>query len=59
MPELPEVETVRKSLLNHILNRKIISIDILYPNMIKTDINNFKPSLENAKVIDIQRIGKY
>lgn len=59
MPELPEVETVRKSLLNHILNRKIISIDILYPNMIKTDINSFKPSLENAKVIDIQRIGKF
>ena len=34
MPELPEVETVRRTLKNFVLNKKIISIDVLYPNTV-------------------------
>ena len=33
MPELPEVETVRKRLLKRLKNRKIKSINILYDNI--------------------------
>ena len=34
MPELPEVETVRRTLENFILNKKIEDIKILYPRFI-------------------------
>ena len=33
MPELPEVETVRRTLENFILNKKIEDIKILYPKI--------------------------
>ena len=41
MPELPEVETVRRTLENFILNKKIEDIKILYPKslmMIKKNL---------------------
>ena len=37
MPELPEVETVRRKLENFILNKKIKNIKILYPKIIEDD----------------------
>lgn len=36
MPELPEVETVRKYLKQSVLNKKIKEVTILLPKMIKT-----------------------
>ena len=30
MPELPEVETVKNSLKNYVLNRKIFKVDVSY-----------------------------
>lgn len=59
MPELPEVETVKESLKKHLLNRKILSVDVLYERMILTDINEFKDSLKNTTIKDIRRKGKY
>ena len=41
MPELPEVETVRRGLEKLILGKKISSIEIRYPKMIKTDLDLF------------------
>ena len=35
MPELPEVETVRNTLKNQILNKKIIDIEIFYSGIIE------------------------
>ena len=35
MPELPEVETVRRTLINFVLKKKIVSVDVLYPNIIE------------------------
>ena len=34
MPELPEVETVRNTLKNQILNKRIINIDVFYSGII-------------------------
>ena len=34
MPELPEVETVKNSLKNYVLNRKILKVDVLYKGII-------------------------
>ena len=35
MPELPEVETVRKTLKNLILNKEIRDIDVFYEKMVR------------------------
>lgn len=58
MPEIAEVETVKRTLLNKILNKKIKKIDILYQNIISSkslDIN----LLINETFQDIKRAGKW
>ena len=42
MPELPEVETVRRGLEKLILGKKISSVEVRYPKMIKTDLDEFR-----------------
>lgn len=59
MPELPEVETVRRTLLLKLKNKKIINVDILYPNIIKTDIKYFEKNVIGQTITDIHRMGKY
>lgn len=59
MPELPEVETVLRSLEKLIINNKIIDIEINYPKMIKTDVNLFKNNLINQSFNFFSRRGKY
>ena len=45
MPELPEVETVRRVLKNEILDKTITNVDVFYPNMIESDLKEFKNKL--------------
>ena len=59
MPEIAEVETVKETLKRKILNKKIVSVDIIYPKMIESDIREFKNIIENKMFIDIKRIGKW
>ena len=60
MPELPEVETVRNTLKNQILNKQIIDVKIYYPGIIEnTSTEEFINSLKNQIIIDILRKGKY
>ena len=59
MPELPEVETVRRTLLLRLKDETIKDIDIRYPNIIKTDLKSFKSVLINQTIHDIDRMGKY
>lgn len=59
MPELPEVETVRKVVSPIIVGRTIKKIDILREQTIIGDAKNFKRSLENAKCLSLSRIGKF
>ena len=60
MPELPEVETVRRTLLLQILNKKITGVNIYYKNILQdTDPNVFKTVLINQTIKDISRYGKY
>lgn len=35
MPELPEVETVRRSLVPVVLNKRIEAVEILYPRILQ------------------------
>ena len=50
MPELPEVETVRRTLENFILNKKIEDIKILYSKIIDDDQEEFVQTLKNIKM---------
>ncbi len=59
MPELAEVETVRNTLKKVILNKKIIDVNIIYPKMIESNIDDFKKILIGKFFIDIDRIGKW
>ena len=59
MPELPEVETVRRGLEKLILGKKITIIDIRYPKMIKTDLDQFQKELPGQVVKSMGRRGKY
>lgn len=45
MPELPEVETVRRTLKNFILERPILGIDVYYDRIIQGDTQLFVKSL--------------
>ena len=59
MPELPEVETVRRTLLLKLKDQVIVDSLIRYPNIIKTDLKDFKKTLLNQIIHDIDRMGKY
>lgn len=59
MPELPEVETVRRVLLTEIINHKILNVDIRYNKIIEGDIDEFKNKLINNTFNNINRLGKY
>lgn len=57
MPELAEVETVRRVLLEDLVGLTITKVDLLYPAIFenKEEVNN----LIGNKITDIKRVGKY
>lgn len=59
MPELPEVETVRRSLLGLIQNKTIKDIHVYYAKIIVGDPEVFVTVLQGRKLLTIDRRGKY
>lgn len=59
MPEIAEVETVRNTLKERILNKKIKEVKVFYEPMIESDLVSFKKNLIGASFIDIKRRGKW
>ena len=59
MPEIAEVETVRNTLKERILNKKIKEIKVFYEPMIESNKETFANELINKSFIDIKRIGKW
>ena len=59
MPELPEVEIVKRSLLKMINKAKIIDIKIKNRNLRYKIPKNFKKKLVNQKLLNITRRSKY
>lgn len=61
MPELPEVETVRKTLKNLVSHKQIESITIFWPKMIKNpiDVEQFIDALKGETIKDVGRRGKF
>ncbi|RJQ35733.1 bifunctional DNA-formamidopyrimidine glycosylase/DNA-(apurinic or apyrimidinic site) lyase [Candidatus Parcubacteria bacterium] len=58
MPELPEVETIRRGLSEAILHKKIVSLEIRKDKLVKNDTAYFVSVLQNSRVLSIDRIGK-
>jgi len=59
MPEIAEVETVRRTLNKKIINKKIKDVNIIYSKMLETNPDFLKNTLINKEIIDIKRIGKW
>ncbi|KIS04075.1 bifunctional DNA-formamidopyrimidine glycosylase/DNA-(apurinic or apyrimidinic site) lyase [Paucilactobacillus wasatchensis] len=59
MPELPEVETVRRGLLKIATDRQIVGIDVLYGKTITNDVELFKEALIGQTINTVDRRGKY
>jgi formamidopyrimidine-DNA glycosylase len=58
MPELPEVETIKRELLQKIKGKKIASVEVLTQKTINCSADKFKKTIENSKIEDIQRRAK-
>ena len=59
MPELPEVEVVRKSLNRKIKNKEIKKVLVKNKNLRFKVPSGFKKFLKNKKVINVNRFSKY
>jgi len=59
MPELPEVENVRRILSPHIEGKTIVRVEIPYPKMVKEPLESFKAAVIGASFERIERRGKY
>jgi len=59
MPELPEVETVRRTLKNFVIGKEIKAIHVHYDKIIVGDSNRFVSTLTGQTIRDIDRVGKY
>ncbi|MBR3897795.1 MAG: DNA-formamidopyrimidine glycosylase [Bacilli bacterium] len=60
MPELPEVETVRKALKRQVLGKKIISANVYWQNIIAyPEVKVFEKKIKNQTIKNIERYGKW
>ena len=59
MPELPEVEVVRQSLANRIINKKIRKVIVRNRNLRFKLPHNFENHLKNKKIYKVERFSKY
>lgn len=61
MPELPEVETVRRTLTGLIVGKTIQSVTVSLPRIIQRpdDIRRFEMELAGHRILDVGRRGKF
>lgn len=59
MPELPEVETVRRGLEQLVVGKHIAAVTVKVPKMVKTDVERFVQTLPGQQVQGVSRRGKY
>ena len=58
MPELPEVETIKSQLNRLTAGKKIASVNVLLPKIVKLPVNKFKKAIIGAKIKKIARRAK-
>lgn len=62
MPELPEVETVRRGLREHVLDRRIRCVEVNHPRLVRRQVGGaaaFVHGCRNRTIVDVRRRGKY
>jgi formamidopyrimidine-DNA glycosylase len=61
MPELPEVETIRRDLEKEIISKRIKSVEVSGKRSVRRhkDAEEFTERLEGRKVMSVRRCGKY
>lgn len=59
MPELPEVETIRRGLEQLVCGKIIKTVDVLVPNMVTPNVDIFSKILEGQMINNVRRRGKY
>ncbi|MBO7573240.1 MAG: DNA-formamidopyrimidine glycosylase [Bacilli bacterium] len=59
MPELPEVETVKRVLEPIVIGRKINNIDVLRATIVNNQTNAFIAYFKGEEFISVSRIGKF
>ncbi|HEY0870404.1 MAG TPA: bifunctional DNA-formamidopyrimidine glycosylase/DNA-(apurinic or apyrimidinic site) lyase [Acidothermaceae bacterium] len=62
MPELPEVETVRRGLERHVVGRRISAVEVHHPRAIRRHVaggKDFTTALTGRRIVAARRRGKY
>ena len=59
MPELPEVETTKRGIAPHLLNRRILRVDVREPRLRWPVSKTFAQNIAGHKVLDVSRRAKY
>ena len=59
MPELPEVETVRRGLASHVLNQPISDVQVLHERAVRRSPTPLAPLLTGQQFTKVSRRGKF
>jgi formamidopyrimidine-DNA glycosylase len=59
VPELPEVETVRLGLAQHVAGREVAAVEVLHPRAVRRDPGLFATILPGHRMESPSRRGKY
>lgn len=61
MPELPEVETIRRTLEALVIGKTIQKVSVLWPKMVKhpEEVEQFSDALRDQTILSITRRGKF
>lgn len=60
MPELPEVEALRRQVRPALRNRRIESVEVLKPRLVRPDTaGTFSETVLGAKILELERTGKF
>ncbi|UJL45035.1 DNA-formamidopyrimidine glycosylase [Virgibacillus sp. NKC19-16] len=61
MPELPEVETIKETLKQLIINKTIQDVAVYWPNIVKEpdDVDHFRTLMEGQTIQNLTRKGKF
>ena len=62
MPELPEVEVVRRGLESYAVGRRIRGVDVLHPRAVRRHLSgaaDFRDRLAGRRIQSVRRRGKY
>jgi formamidopyrimidine-DNA glycosylase len=59
MPELPEVETIVRSLRRGVPGRAVVSARVIRPNVVRGSARRFQRALEGARIESVDRRAKF